>query len=86
MDDAIECANQIIELRPDSYEGYYARSKVNYENCDLGSALQDINAALQRSQSAPPDVLRVLSKFHENIFAQINTNENSPLLDQQSEL
>lgn len=65
--EAIDLATEAIELHPETYEGYYSRAKAQLEQGNANEATLDIQKALQRSDTAHPDVRRVLLRLQDEI-------------------
>lgn len=69
-EDAIELANKVIEMKPESYEAYYARAKANIDLRKFESALHDVKEAQLR---APPqgNEAKILNYLKEEITSKI---------------
>ncbi|XP_058821683.1 protein TANC2 isoform X2 [Topomyia yanbarensis] len=70
MDDAaeaIELAAQAIEIKPNAYDGYYARSKALMEHGKYGEALRDAGVALTKSHSASLEIRETLTRLHSDL-------------------
>uniref|UniRef100_A0A4Y0BL15 RING-type domain-containing protein n=1 Tax=Anopheles funestus TaxID=62324 RepID=A0A4Y0BL15_ANOFN len=62
--DAIELARQAIEIKPNAYDGYYARSKALMEQGSYSEALRDASAALARAQPTTAEIRETLTRLH----------------------
>lgn len=78
--EAIDLSSQAIEIKPDNYDGYFARSKAYLEFGNLSEALRDAKLAVQKSNSTTPEIKNTLLLLHDNIiqkqFIQIEGTEN----------
>lgn len=78
--EAIDLASQAIQLRPNSYEGFYARAKANFEYGHLNKALTDTQLAIQKSVNSSQEIRNVLGRLREDIFhAQSNNQRSTPV-------
>ncbi|XP_035899311.1 protein TANC2 isoform X1 [Anopheles stephensi] len=62
--EAIELARQAIEIKPNAYDGYYARSKALMEQGNYSDALRDASAALARAQPTTAEIRETLTRLH----------------------
>uniref|UniRef100_A0A1Q3FMG5 RING-type domain-containing protein n=1 Tax=Culex tarsalis TaxID=7177 RepID=A0A1Q3FMG5_CULTA len=62
--EAIELATQAIEIKPNAYDGYYARSKALMEYGNYGEALKDAGVALTKSHSTAIEIRETLTRLH----------------------
>uniref|UniRef100_A0A182NCZ4 Protein TANC2 n=1 Tax=Anopheles dirus TaxID=7168 RepID=A0A182NCZ4_9DIPT len=62
--EAIELARQAIEIKPNAYDGYYARAKALMEQGSYGEALRDASAALARAQPTTVEIRETLTRLH----------------------
>uniref|UniRef100_A0A182W197 Uncharacterized protein n=1 Tax=Anopheles minimus TaxID=112268 RepID=A0A182W197_9DIPT len=62
--EAIELARQAIEIKPNAYDGYYARSKALMEHGNYSEALRDASAALARAQPTTAEIRETLTRLH----------------------
>uniref|UniRef100_A0AAG5CPM9 RING-type domain-containing protein n=1 Tax=Anopheles atroparvus TaxID=41427 RepID=A0AAG5CPM9_ANOAO len=65
--DAIDLARQAIEIKPNAYDGYYARAKALMEYGSYTEALRDASAALARAQTTTPDIRDTLTRLHSDL-------------------
>lgn len=70
----MDLATEAIELRPDSYEGYYARSKVLIEMSRMSEAMNDAKKALEHSDKASSDIKNVLRRLQEDISQRVQVS------------
>lgn len=70
--EAIDLAGQSIELRPDNYEGYYARAKAHLEVNNIADALLDANQAIETSKNASIDIKKILLRLQEDLQQRAN--------------
>ncbi|XP_052869330.1 protein TANC2 [Anopheles cruzii] len=62
--EAIDLARQAIEIKPNAYDGYYARSKALMEYGNYTEALRDASTALARAQTTTPEIRDTLTRLH----------------------
>ncbi|XP_053671068.1 protein TANC2 [Anopheles nili] len=62
--EAIELARQAIEIKPNAYDGYYARAKALMEQGSYSDALKDASAALARAQPTTAEIRETLTRLH----------------------
>lgn len=67
-------------MRPDSYEGYYARSKVHLEMVRMNEAMSDAKKAYERSNKASTDIKNVLRRLQEDISQRIQAIDTGKLV------
>lgn len=79
--EAIDLATEAIELHPDTYEGYYARSKAYLEMENLVNALGDVRAALENSGRASIDIKDILIRLEREIQQRIQITSNDGAAD-----
>ncbi|XP_055636122.1 protein TANC2 isoform X2 [Toxorhynchites rutilus septentrionalis] len=65
--EAIDLAAQAIEIKPNAYDGYYARSKALMEYGNFGEALKDAGTALLKSHSTSPEIRETLTRLHSDL-------------------
>ncbi|XP_058455784.1 protein TANC2 isoform X2 [Malaya genurostris] len=65
--DAIELAAQAIEIKPNAYDGYYARSKALMECGNYVEALRDAGVAITKSHSASLEIRETLTRLHSDL-------------------
>lgn len=70
--EATDLASLAIELRPDNYEGYYARAKAFMELNNIDEALQDAREAIareaiNRSVNASGDIQQILLRLQDEL-------------------
>ncbi|KAF5280679.1 hypothetical protein FQA39_LY05327 [Lamprigera yunnana] len=73
IDEAIELANQVLVLKPESYEAYYARAKARLDLKLFESALSDIKEALRLAPTQNVEVRKVLSYLRDEISTKMST-------------
>ncbi|XP_072382965.1 protein TANC2 isoform X2 [Diabrotica undecimpunctata] len=73
--EAIELANLVIELKPESYEAYYARAKAKLDQNKYESALHDVKEAQKR---APPQgsEIKILNYLLEDITTRMSSSRS----------
>lgn len=71
-DEAIELANEVLSMKPESYEAYYARAKayLNFSNYD--QALKDVKEALKLSPLQNMQIRKVLVVLRDEINSKLN--------------
>lgn len=65
--EAIDLAAQAIELKPQNYDGYYARAKASMEVGNLTDALFDARSAVERSKTQSPEIKEALTRLHTDL-------------------
>lgn len=65
--EAIDLASQAIDLRPDNYEGYYARAKALMEVDSADDALRDAKLALDKAANASMDIQKILQRLQSDL-------------------
>lgn len=65
--EAIDLARQAIEIKPNAYDGYYARSKALMEHGNYAEALRDASTALARAQQTSPEIRDTLTRLHSDL-------------------
>lgn len=65
--EAIELAAQAIELKPNNYDGFYARAKALMEVGNVSAALLDAKAALERSATQTVEIKTALLRLHDDL-------------------
>ncbi|CAH1176220.1 unnamed protein product [Phaedon cochleariae] len=71
-EDAVELANQVIEMKPDSYEAFYARSKAKIDMRMYESALSDVKESQRRAPSQGSE-MKVLNCLLEEIANKMSS-------------
>lgn len=79
--EALDLATEAIELRPDSYEGYYARSKVNIEMGRMDEAMNDAKMAFERSEKASNDIKNVLRRLQDDVNHRIQASSGKSVAE-----
>lgn len=76
--EAIELANEVLEMKPDSYEAFYARAKafLNVDNLEL--ALKDVREALKYSPLQNVPIRKVLIFLRDQINAKLSNGTQMP--------
>lgn len=72
--EAIDLASEAIELHPETYEGFYARAKGHLEHENIRDAFNDVQCALERSQSATIDIKKVLLRLQGDIECRLQAS------------
>lgn len=65
--EAIELATQAIDIKPNAYDGYYARSKALMEYGNYGEALRDAGVALTKSHATSIEIRETLTRLHSDL-------------------
>lgn len=83
--DAIDLADQAIEMRPENYEGYYARAKAHLDNQDVAAASKDTATAIEYAKHSSIEIKKVLLRLQEELNQRSqkltkNANSNSRLV------
>ncbi|XP_021708757.1 protein TANC2 isoform X2 [Aedes aegypti] len=65
--EAVELATQAIEIKPNAYDGYYARSKALMEYGNYGEALRNASMALTKAQSTSMEIRETLTRLHSDL-------------------
>ncbi|XP_055540780.1 protein TANC2 isoform X2 [Wyeomyia smithii] len=65
--EAIELATQAVEIKPNAYDGYYARSKASMEYGNFSEALKDAGTALTKCHSASLEIRETLTRLHSDL-------------------
>lgn len=74
-EEAIELADQVLIMRPDSYEAYYARAKALADAGIYDGALSDVREALRltpNTHTHGAEIRRVLGHLREEIASRIS--------------
>lgn len=66
-DEAIELANQVLNVKPESYEAYYARAKARLDLKLFENALADVREALRLAPPQNSEVRKVLTYLRDEI-------------------
>ncbi|XP_049811721.1 protein TANC2 isoform X1 [Schistocerca nitens] len=69
--EAVELANQVLKMKPDSFEAFYARAKARIELRLLDEALDDVQDALRVAPAQNRDVRRILCKVREELRTEM---------------
>ncbi|XP_044740746.1 protein TANC2 isoform X2 [Chrysoperla carnea] len=72
-DDAIELANQVLSMKPESYEAYYARAKARLDSKLYENALADVREAIRLAPQNNLDVKKVLLYLKEDITNKMSS-------------
>lgn len=62
--EAIDLAAQAIELKPNNYDGFYARAKALMEVGNTRAALSDAKSALERAVNQTIEIKTALIRLH----------------------
>lgn len=71
-EEAVDLANQVLEMKPDSYEAYYARAKANLDLKLYDCAQCDIREALQLAPVQNLEVKKVLAYLRDEIASKMS--------------
>ncbi|KAB0802170.1 hypothetical protein PPYR_04356 [Photinus pyralis] len=74
IEEAMELANQVLRMKPESYEAYYARSKAKLDSKLYESALADVKEALRLTPTQNSEVKKVLCYLKDEISSRISTS------------
>lgn len=77
MEEAIDLANQVLTLKPDSYEAYYARAKAYLDLKKYESAQTDIKSALRLAPAQNAEVRKVLAYLHNDLANKTSVTPSS---------
>lgn len=69
----MELANEVLEMKPDSYEAYYARAKARLDLKLYELALTDVKDAMRLSPPQNMEVRKVLAYLQEDISNRMCT-------------
>lgn len=61
-------------MKPENYDGYFARAKSYYEYGNYSEALKDIQLAIERSQPTTLEIRNILIRLRDDIR---HKNDNS---------
>ncbi|KAK6638958.1 hypothetical protein RUM43_007228 [Polyplax serrata] len=64
---AIELATQVLSLKPDSFEAFYARAKARMDLMCYSDALSDVESSIRMAPAHNYEVLAILSKLRAEI-------------------
>ncbi|CAH1104284.1 unnamed protein product [Psylliodes chrysocephalus] len=73
--EAVELANLVIELKPESYEAYYARAKAKLDLNKFESALYDVKEALKRAPESGNEI-KILNYLVEDITTRMSNSRS----------
>lgn len=78
MPESIELASSAIEIKPNSYDGYYARSKALMEMNNFEEAVVDAKSALEKAhkQQISADIAETLEKLYEELVLKLQYNSS----------
>lgn len=80
-DEAIELANQVLAMKPESYEAYYARAKARLDTKLYENALADVREAIRLAAPINNlDVKKVLQYLKEDITNKISSPTKSKIV------
>lgn len=65
--EAIDLATSAIELKPDTYEGYFARAKAYLENGSITEALKDSKMSIEKAVNTSSDTKKILIRFQDDL-------------------
>lgn len=72
---ALEFTNQAIEMRPKMYEGYLLRARIQRDQGNLLTALEDVERSLGRLPEQANDVRRLAIQMKKEICASIHSQQ-----------
>lgn len=72
MEEAVDLANQVLDMKSDSYEAYYARAKAYLDLKMYERAQSDIREALQLAPAQNVEVRKVLSYLRDEIASKMS--------------
>ncbi|XP_067012508.1 protein TANC2 isoform X2 [Anabrus simplex] len=75
--EAVELANQVLKMKRDSFEAYYARAKARVDLRQFEEALDDIQEALRVAPPNNREVRRVLGKVRDEVRAEMSAPQLS---------
>uniref|UniRef100_A0A336KHD6 CSON010478 protein n=1 Tax=Culicoides sonorensis TaxID=179676 RepID=A0A336KHD6_CULSO len=84
--EAIDLATQAIELKPHSYDGFYARAKALLEVNNIADALKNAKNALERSKNQSIEVKDALIRLHEELTKRNIANSRNPIYTELTDL
>ncbi|XP_055610896.1 protein TANC2 isoform X2 [Uranotaenia lowii] len=67
VSEAVDLAGQAIDIKPNAYDGYYARAKALMEYGNFGEALKDAGTALTKSQATSIEIRDTLTRLHSDL-------------------
>lgn len=73
-DDAIELANQVLSMKSESYEAYYARAKARLDLKLYESALIDVRESLRLAPPQSVEVRKVLTYLKDEIVSKMGSS------------
>lgn len=71
--EAVELANEALEMKPESYEAYYARAKAKLDLKLYESSLQDVKEAVKLAPTHNAEVRKVLIYLQEDIVNKMSS-------------
>ncbi|KAK9872671.1 hypothetical protein WA026_018805 [Henosepilachna vigintioctopunctata] len=80
-DEAIELANEVLSMKPESYEAYYARAKAYLNLSNYEQALKDVREALKLSPLQNIQIRKVLIYLRDEINSKLNNPGQVPRKD-----
>lgn len=79
--EASDLATSAIDLRPDNYEGYYARAKAFMELNNIDEALNDAREAVNRSVTAAVDIQQILLRLQNDLYQRSIASSSGQLAE-----
>lgn len=81
VSEAIDLAAQAIDIKPNNYDGFYARSKALLEYGNFEEALKDAKSAIDRSKNTSVDIRETLSRLHEDLTKKLINNHRRSAIE-----
>lgn len=78
-EEAVELANQVLRLKPESYEAYYARAKARLDLMLYENAAVDVNEALRLSSPQNIEVRKVLNYLKDDVCSKLTNPQTARL-------
>lgn len=78
--EAADLASLAIDLRPNNYEGYYARAKAFMELNNIDGALNDAREAINKSVNASVDIQQILLRLQNELYQRSIATNNGQLV------
>lgn len=75
-----------IELKPQSYDGYYARAKALLEVNNISDAFRDAKHALERSKNQSIEIKDALIRLHDDLSKRNIANSRNAIYTELTDL